>query len=192
MVELILLKEEYIERCIEIERDNGTKDDDEESFSQKGKDLLRDIRNLRREGLVTYFRAFLNHPERKAYCILADGEIVGYITTYQYPDKESEFCVHIDEIKVSPQHQKKGYGTAALQSLFALYDEGQKMSLLTQKKLPAYKMYQKLGFYDSGKRRVMVRGLLADVLLQMESDIAKLEEENDRLKQEAKTLSKKK
>ena len=187
MTELIPMKKKHIKRCVEIEAESR-QESDLQAESKKVAKILKQLRKAVTEAREVYFASFFDHPDRRAYCIQHDGETVGYITIVHMPDKESAFYVYVDEIRVASAYQGKGIGTEAMKLLFEQYDEGQNVSLLTQKKLPAYHMYQKLGFRDAGKRRLMIRGAMADMIMQLEAQAAALKAEKEALEAEYEAL----
>lgn len=95
-----------------------------------------------------YFSRYIEDSDKHALCIIGDDITVGYITALEMPTFGGDNIIYIDNIAVSPQFQKKGYGTAALKQFMEMFPGSATKRLLTDKKLPAYKMYEKLGFLD--------------------------------------------
>ena len=97
-----------------------------------------------------YFAPFVNDDDKYAICFLKEDEVIGFLTALQVPDMFYEFMVYIDNIAVAPIHQKKGYGSVALKLFIDSLPRNTIKHLITEKSLPAYVMYEKLGFEDIG------------------------------------------
>jgi len=168
MVTLIPMEEKHIQQCSEIDTNSLLKplDDCSDILS----DIVENLKEFRGNAIYTYFQGFINHTGRYAYCIIADEQIVGYITALEMPDKSCGTNIYIDEIRIADNEQKKGYGTNALEQFFSLFNDEQMFSLITQKNLPAYHMYQKLSFNDTGNVQLMTRSVFSDLIRKMKKD----------------------
>ena len=122
------------------------------------------------ESRCVYFRHYIEDADKYAYSIMANDKMVGYITALILPDTESENNVFIDDFRVQKDEQKKGYGTAAMNAFLALFPDDQKFSLRTEKKLPAYHMYQKLGFHADHSVN-MTRSVLGGMIQALETKL---------------------
>ena len=95
-----------------------------------------------------YFSQFIDDIDKYAYCIISDNQIVGYITALEIPSLSGVNTIYIDSIAVSGEFQKLGYGSEALKKFIAMFSNDAVKRLITDKNIPAYKMYDKIGFGD--------------------------------------------
>lgn len=95
-----------------------------------------------------YFPKYIEDNDKHAYCICNGGEIIGYITALELPTFGGESIIYIDSIAVSPKHQRHGYGKDALKQFMELFPASAVKRLLIDKKRPAFRMYESLGFMD--------------------------------------------
>ena len=95
-----------------------------------------------------YFTGFIGNSERYAYCILNDNEVIGFITALNIPNYIYSYTVFIDCVAVDTDFQRRGYGSEALDRFLNLFSEDVNKMLVTEKKRPAYKMYEKSGFIE--------------------------------------------
>ena len=97
---------------------------------------------------IYYFSKYIEDNDKHAYCICHDREVIGYIAALELPTFGGDSIIYIDSIAVSPKHQKHGYGRDALKQFMELFPASAVKRLLTDKKRPAFKMYESLGFID--------------------------------------------
>ena len=167
MVTLIPMEEQHIRQCAEIDTYRLIKDEDDLPDDKNA--CINSLIRIRIDGVANYFRGFIGHKDRFAYCILENNQLVGYITAVEMPDKSCGTTIYIDEIRIAWDEQQKGYGTAALEQFFSLFNSKQMFSLITEKELPAYHVYQKLKFYDYGDVRYMTRSSISEIMQKMET-----------------------
>ena len=124
-----------------------------------------------------YFSRFIEDYDKYAFCIIRDKQIVGYITALEIPSFFDYNTIYIDSIAVSPKFQKQGYGKEALKKFMDFFPETTTKKLQTTKDVPAYKMYQQLGFIDMELQ-----------VMETSQILVKLHRENQLLKQQLSEL----
>ncbi|EGC02910.1 GNAT family N-acetyltransferase [Ruminococcus albus] len=125
----------------------------------------------------SYFKGFIESRERYAFCIETNGKTAGFMTVQEIPSLMGGITIYIDDIAVEKKCQRKGIGTAAIKQLFAMFpDENVNFMLKTMPDIPAYKLYDRLGFMDMNMS-VMEKSLITQY-------IKKLRMENESLKKE--------
>lgn len=93
----------------------------------------------------------LTRPNSFFYFVTSEGEKVGVIRIvrdYQSPD---DSIMHISPLFIRPKYQGKGYGGAAIEAAFKLWDKTSTWRLATIKEEPknCY-LYEKYGFVRTG------------------------------------------
>ena len=93
----------------------------------------------------------LTRPNSFFYFVTSEGEKVGVIRIvrdYQCPD---DSIMHISPLFIRPKFQGKGYGGAAIEAAFKLWDKTSTWRLATIKEEPknCY-LYEKYGFVRTG------------------------------------------
>jgi ribosomal protein S18 acetylase RimI-like enzyme len=138
-----------------------------------------------------YFSRFIDDHDKYAFCIIADGQTVGYLTALEIPSFDVRLTIYIDSLAVAPAYQKRGYGSDALKQFFELFPKETAFRLQTMKDKPAYKMYEKIGFMDVGMQ-VMEHSEMIDAYMhtkmKLEQERRELLAELEQLEQEQKKL----
>lgn len=145
VVELVEIKKEDIDQCIEIyfsAFDNNINSDG-------SKNSIYEFTYDRRPLLKHYFIGCIDQEGKYALCLKDDSKIVGIITAWNILCPETEDAIHIDSIAVAPECQKKGYGTIMINEFIRTISKDKMVVLNTKKTLPAYGLYKKLGFIES-------------------------------------------
>lgn len=88
------------------------------------------------------------------YAIMAGGEIVGFLTLTCEQGPVDNYW--LNAFQIGYQHQRRGYGTAALRQLIALvrreYPASERLSLTVQPgNEAARRLYEREGFVDTGR-----------------------------------------
>lgn len=100
---------------------------------------------------IERIREKLTRPNSFFYFVTSEGEKVGVIRIvrdYQSPD---DSIMHISPLFIRPKFQGKGYGGAAIEAAFKLWDKTSTWRLATIKEEPknCY-LYEKYGFIRTG------------------------------------------
>lgn len=140
-VDLKLMKKMDINRCAEIHKSvygGDFKDQtcDGNKFSLK-------------MNYVWYFERFIVDEDKYAFCILKGESVVGYIVGLLIPSMSGGYNFYLDSMVIDSQYQKNGYGSEAINLLQNMIPNVEIIWLCTQPNIPAYKMYEKQGFFDT-------------------------------------------
>ena len=85
--------------------------------------------------------------------IVANGQDIGWLQVQEMPDS-----VNLGQFYIAPAYQGCGIGTYVLTLLMAeARDEGRSITLSVIKSNPARRLYQRLGFRQTGEDRHKVR-----------------------------------
>lgn len=114
--------------------------------------------------VVSLAQAWLNYEEARPFAVCHDGEAVGFI---MLDWDEKGRSLGIWRFMIAPEHQKKGYGTQAVEAVIAMARETGAFDQIDLDVVPgntvAKAMYEKLGFAETGEvedgELVMVRKL---------------------------------
>ncbi len=135
----------------------------------------KEYKNLRIEALRNVPQAFLDDPtsskkiakkewQRKMnnmYFAEVDGKLIGMIGAYQDKKTKLKHIMNIVGFYVSPKHRNIGAGKALLKQVIKNTkkdDTIMKLQLgVVTTQLPAYRLYQKLGFKKAGKLKYAVK-----------------------------------
>ena len=131
-----------------------------------------------------YFSRFIEDKDKYAFCIIGNGQTVGFIAALEIPSVNDAYTLYIDNFAVAPEYQQHGYGSEAMRQFLDMFPKSTTKRLQTSKNRPAYKMYEKLGFMDVDMR-VMEFSDLYDMLAQKRVE---LEQQNAELKAKLKEL----
>ena len=119
-------------------------------------DDLEDIDEIERRSYPTpwsrsMFAGELAKPGSLCLGAFEDDRLAGYLITSRYVD-----AWHVMNIAVNPAFRRRGIGTALLERLFELTDEGGRRGYTLEVRVSnegAIKLYERLGFTARGKRR---------------------------------------
>lgn len=177
MIELAEIKKEDIPRCVEIyiaafgydeiltKIDNIAVSDTELSGSLK-----------KHYDFEAYFSKCMEYDDKYALCLKDDGKTVGFITAWDMLSVESENAIYIDAIAVAPECQKKGYGTIIIEEFIRAVSKEKLVVLNTEKNLPAYALYKKLGFVETEMIVMQKSPKIDKVKAELEKQKAELKE----------------
>ena len=172
MIELRPMRSDEIPIAVRMDRTDISLSDDESKIESLTK--LAKVWSEFQDSLTSmnsaYFQRFIDDSDKFAYSIIADGKMVGYIVALTMPHIEFESNIYIDSIRIADDEQKKGYGTTAMELFFSLFPDSQTFTLVTKDSIPAYHMYQKLGFTDNHTTR-MTRSILSRKIQQLEEKL---------------------
>lgn len=144
MVELVEIRKEDIDQCIEIYISAFNNNNSDGSINSE-----YEFTYDRHTPLKHYFFGCVDQEGKYAFCLKDDSKIVGIITAWDILCPEMEDAIHIDVIAVAPECQKKGYGTTMINEFVRTISKEKMIVLNTKKTLPAYGLYKKLGFIES-------------------------------------------
>ena len=117
---------------------------------------LNAIESIERRSYATpwsrsMFAGELAKPGSLCLGAFEDDRLAGYLITSRYVD-----AWHVMNIAVNPAFRRRGIGTALLERLFELTDEGGRRGYTLEVRVSnegAIKLYERLGFTARGKRR---------------------------------------
>lgn len=126
-------------------------EDIEDAFVVYAKAFNKDVAVYRiiNTGFSDYVRTCIDGGY--AFAAYENEEMCGIVLAYEKPDFILGKDVYIDTLAVIPEHQKKGYGTKLLDTVFvnAVENGIEQLSLRTLCYIDAYQIYRKYGFKDS-------------------------------------------
>lgn len=120
------------------------------------------------QSFIKYFSPFITDYDKYAYVLKENECILGFVTAVIKPSVLEDEVIYVDAVAISPEYQKQGNGTYMLDTFMKLFSENVFIELQTKKKIPAYKMYKKMGFalnnniisiYYNSKTAGMIRWL---------------------------------
>ncbi len=190
MEEIILMTEENIGECQNIYAqafDVMCITGDFSSYSETNRELIELC--AKAYNFPRYFKQCINHNDKYAYCIKADGRIIGFITAWNIPSTIYPYSVYIDILAVLPEYQKKGYGTKLLKYLLEEVIGEVSACLVTKTDSPAYKMYGKIGFLNEASTRMTHSPIFTNsTTTELADSVSKLLEEQNQLLKEKELL----
>ncbi len=91
-------------------------------------------------------------PNSYFYFILSGEDIVGAIRIVRDYSSDDDSIMHISPLFISPKYQGRGYGKAAIEEAFKLWDKTRTWRLATIKEEEKNcRLYEKCGFVRRGK-----------------------------------------
>lgn len=125
-----------------------------------------------------YFSRFIEDKDKYAFCIIGNGQTVGFIAALEIPSVNDAYTLYIDNFAVAPEYQQHGYGSEAMRQFLDMFPKSTTKRLQTTKDRPAYKMYEKLGFADVDMR-VMESSAIMERLINARKALEQIKCENN-------------
>lgn len=110
----------------------------------------------RSEGVLKYYQGFPEYVEfsirqRYAYVAVDEDTVCGVLLAYVIPDMLAGNVVYIELLAVTPEYQRKGFGTKLLNKVKedARNNGIRELSLRTGCYMDSYQIYKNYGFRDT-------------------------------------------